>query len=58
MCKGKNNLKDPYAVAVMRDNVVVGHLPRKISRICTLAVSSIPPEGRKYMHLKRAMKVL
>ena len=29
----KKHAKDPYAVAVVRENVVVGHLPRKISRI-------------------------
>ena len=27
----KKNTKDPYAVAVVRENVAVGHLPRKIS---------------------------
>ena len=32
----KNNAKDPYAVAVVRRNVIVGHLPRKISRISAL----------------------
>ena len=32
----KNNLKDPYSVAVMCDSVIVGHRPRKISRICAL----------------------
>ena len=32
----KNNVKDPYAVAVVRENVIVGHLPRKISRISAL----------------------
>ena len=32
----KNNAKDPYAVAVVRKNVIVGHLPRKISRISAL----------------------
>ena len=34
----KNNAKDPYAVAVVRKNVVVGHLPRKISRISALFI--------------------
>ena len=34
----KNNAKDLYAVAVVRENVIVGHLPRKISRINTLAL--------------------
>ena len=33
---------DHYAVAVLRDDVVVGHLPKKISRICSLK------EGRHY----------
>ena len=32
----KNNAKDPYAVAVVHKNVIVGHLPRKISRISAL----------------------
>ena len=32
----KNNAKDPYAVAVVRENVIVGHLPRKISQISAL----------------------
>ena len=32
----KNNAKDPYAVAVVHENVIVGHLPRKISRISAL----------------------
>ena len=32
----KNNVKDPYAVAVVRENVIVGHLPQKISRISAL----------------------
>ena len=30
------NSLDHYAVAVVRDDVVVGHLPKKISRICSL----------------------
>ena len=29
----KNNVKNPYAVVVVRENVIVGHLPGKISRI-------------------------
>ena len=32
----KNNAKDPHAVAVVRENVIVGHLPRKTSRISAL----------------------
>ena len=32
----KNNAKDPYAAAVVRENAIVGHLPRKISQISAL----------------------
>ena len=34
----RKNSKDPYAVAVTRKNVVVGHLPRKISRVSALFI--------------------
>ena len=30
------NDSDRYAVAVTRDSVIIGHLPRKISRVCSL----------------------
>ena len=30
------NTHDRYAVAVKKDGVVVGHLPKKISRVCSL----------------------
>ena len=30
------NPEDRYAVAVKKDDIIVGHLPRKVSRICTL----------------------
>ena len=37
VCKMETgNVKDPYAVAVIRKKKVVGHLPRKISRITAL----------------------
>ena len=32
----KNNAKDAYAVAVVHENVIVGHLPQKISQISAL----------------------
>ena len=32
------NSSDLYAVAVLKDSTTVGHLPRKISRICTLFI--------------------
>ena len=35
-----HNAMDHYAVAVIRDNVVVGHLPKNISRICSLFLRS------------------
>lgn len=31
------NLEDPYAVAVVKDDdIVVGHIPRKISMMCSM----------------------
>ena len=30
------NAKDPYAVAVTRRNIIVGHAPRNISAACSL----------------------
>ena len=35
-CQEKNNSHDPYAVAVMKGKVIVGHVPRKISAACSL----------------------
>lgn len=32
----QTNAADRYAVAVTKDEVVVGHLPRKISKLCSL----------------------
>ena len=32
----RGNATDMYAVAVIKDCTIVGHLPRKISRICSL----------------------
>ena len=33
-----SNLKDYYAIAVIGEEVIVGHLPRKISVACSLFV--------------------
>ena len=30
------NIHDQYAVAVRKNGTVVGHLPQKVSRVCTL----------------------
>ena len=30
------NASDRYAVAVLKDGVIIGHLPRKVSKICSL----------------------
>ena len=30
------NYSDQYAVAVIKDSVIFGHLPKKISRVCSL----------------------
>ena len=35
-CKEENNSHDPYAVVVMKGNVIVGHVLRKISAACSL----------------------
>ena len=32
------NRHDPYAVTVKKDELVVGHLPRKISCICSIFI--------------------
>ena len=32
------NMVDRYAVAVMKDETIIGHLPRKISRIASLFI--------------------
>ena len=32
------NRHDPYAIAVKKDDIVVGHLPRKISCICSIFI--------------------
>ena len=34
-----DKVKDRYAVAVLRDCTTIGHVPRKISAACALAVS-------------------
>ena len=37
MCvRETHNAQDRYAVAVKKSQTVVGHLPRKISRVCSL----------------------
>ena len=30
------NENDRYAVVVIKDDIVIGHLPRNISRVCSL----------------------
>ena len=36
-CKGEpGNRKDPFAVAVVRALVTVGHVPKKISSVCSM----------------------
>ena len=32
----QRNAADRYAVAVKKDGTVIGHLPRKVSRVCSL----------------------
>ena len=48
------NNADRYAVAVLKDDTVVGHIPRKISQICSLflarggTITCTPIGGRRY----------
>ena len=48
------NHVDRYAVAVLKDDTVVGHIPKKISRICSLFIARggtivcTPMGGRRY----------
>ena len=34
--RDQNNVEDRYAVSVKKDGNVVGHLPKKISRVCSI----------------------
>ena len=49
-----HNSHDRYAVAVKREDVLIGHLPRKLSRLCSLflrrggAIFCVVTGGRKY----------
>ena len=36
MPRERNNGHDPYALAVVKDDNVVGHVPRKLSAICDM----------------------
>ena len=37
VCKrDKRNARDQYAVSILKDETVVGHLPMKISKVCSL----------------------
>ena len=52
--KEPTNVSDRYAVAVIKGGVIIGHLPRKISKICSLflrrggSISCIVSGGRRY----------
>ena len=35
-CRENDNTSDPYAIGVMKGREVVGHVPRKISRMCAV----------------------
>ena len=56
-----HNTQDRYAVAVKMEGTVVGHLPRKISRLCSLflrrggAILCTVTGGRRYsgVYLKK-----
>ena len=50
----RDNPSDTYAVAVKKGGTVVGHLPRRLSRLCALfirrggAITCIPTGRRRY----------
>ena len=33
-----SNSQDPFAVAVMKGSIIAGHVPRKISSICSMII--------------------
>jgi len=37
-CREPSNTMDLYAVSVIKDSIIVGHLPRKISAVCALFI--------------------
>ena len=37
------NESNRYAVAVMKDSTVIGHLPQKVSRVCSLFIRRAGP---------------
>ena len=39
-CEERTNIHDPFAVAIIKDDSVVGHVPRKISTVCSLFLRS------------------
>ena len=49
------NSSDRYVVAVLKDDVVVGHLPRQLSRILSLfllrngTIDCVVTGGRRYL---------
>ena len=53
-CVREVNYRDPFAVAVIRSGVVVGHVPRKISSVCWMflrrggTISCTITDGRRY----------
>ena len=49
-----SNVHDPYAVVVVRSSIIVGHVPRKLSSICSIfiqkggTISCQVSGGRRY----------
>ena len=58
------NAADRYAVAVKKDGTIIGHLPRKVSRVCSLFLRRggiihlqlLEEEGTLVIYLKEALK--
>lgn len=53
-CREPTNLRDRYAVAVEKDDIIIGHLPRKVSRVCSIfmrrggSIVCVVSGGRRY----------
>ena len=37
MLSVEENQKDRYAVSVVKEDTIIGHLPRKVSGVCSLS---------------------
>ena len=52
----RENVRDPFAVAVKKSNLTVGHIPKKISALCSLFLPiknrTIEMHNNNILHIK------